>query len=144
MTKVLIYSRNLSPAEVDSLRHLLSKAGCNPARIEVIDLIEQPDDEADEEIIVCLLTPDLVSDPELEQGLLRGIDGGRRVIAIWQEGAPQTGAPASVLKYCYSIVPWDTDRVRAVMRDDDFICFETATGQPLEMPEPERRVCPEK
>lgn len=142
MAKVHIYRRQ--QPDLVAIRDLLIAAGCSSDNIDAIDIINPPGEGSDEEVVVCLLTPDLLVDPELEQVLLRAIDGGRRVVGIWPQHADNSTVPPAIVKYCYSVVPWNVDRVGSVVHNDDSICFQTPKGEALDMPEDEHYVCPEK
>ena len=142
MPKLHIDARLLQDDDAEELRSLLVAADCDPDDVDLIRSIPEANDDADDEVIVCLLTPAMLSEARLESILLQAINGGRRVIGIWPKESGNLAAPPSVLKYCYSVVPWDADRLREVVRDDDCICFQTPEGEALEMPEPERRICP--
>lgn len=142
MPKFHIDGRALSEAEIDQVRAALVAAGCDSEDIDVIRTVTKPTEKSDDEVFVCILSPAFLADAQLESILLQAIDGGRRVIAVWPKGSANLATPPAVLKYCYSVVPWDQERLREVLAQDDCICFQTPAGDPLDMPEPERRICP--
>ena len=142
MAKIHIHRRNLSATDANNLRTLLVDAGCQNGEIDVIDHIDPPEEDSDQELVLTVLSPDVLTDPGLEASLLSTINGGRRAIGIWPKNSEQERIPAAVLKYCFSVVPWDSERIRAVVAGEDCICFETPHGEPLETPPEEHRVCP--
>ncbi|MHC2754939.1 hypothetical protein ACVIWV_010454, partial [Bradyrhizobium diazoefficiens] len=76
--------------------------------------------------MLILASPDACTDPELEADLTVTQRGGRRAICVWPKDAEgDTQPPEAMKKYAYSIVRFDTDRLRVVSADDDQLCFET-------------------
>lgn len=139
---VKILRPGLTASTAQALQRLIVASGVDPSDIELIEDLPEQTQYADDEVIICVLGPELLAEPSLEASFLRAIGSGRRIVAVWPYGGAPVELPASFLKYCYSVVPWDAERLRPVLVEEDHLCFETQDGEPLEMPEPERRECP--
>src|SRR5262245_29355368 len=99
--KIQICRDGISARDGDALRDLLRQAGCSYSEIEFVDSIKEPTEGTDDDIIICVLSPELLAEPALDEILLRAISGGHRVVGVWPKEAPTSDAPASLLKYCY-------------------------------------------
>jgi hypothetical protein len=141
MVKIEILGHGLTDEVKEKLIELLHSSGCEDRYIEVVQTIPDPDPDCDDEIVVVFATPDVCADPNLEGELTQAQNGGRRAICIWPEGSTTGEVPAAAAKYAYSIVPWDSHKLKKVVADDDFTCFETPTGEPLPTVETERNLC---
>jgi hypothetical protein len=125
-----------------AVTELAAEAGCSLEEIEVVSSIGGPVPGCDDEIVLVLMSPETCSDPLLEDELAKTPNGGRRAICIWPEkGAVPDEPPSAAKKYGYSIIPWDADKLCSVAADDDVLCFETPTGEPLPKVETERNLC---
>jgi hypothetical protein len=143
VTRFAIFGTQLTQAEIDALRALAAEAGCPGDKIAVVTSICDPDPNVDDEVILLLGTPSTCADPNLETDLARAANGARRVIWIWPESAGAAELPPSAAKYSYSTVSWNAEKLRAVVADDDVMCFETATGEPIPKVPTERNLCAE-
>jgi hypothetical protein len=144
MIKVHILRRDLSTTDAGALRALLIDAGCPSGQIDVVDHVGAPGENSDEEVVVTVLSSSVLTAPDLEVTLLNTLNGGRRTIGVWPKNCEQESLPPAVLKYCFSVVPWDPDRIRLVVTGEDYICFESPRGEPLETPSEEHRICPKQ
>jgi hypothetical protein len=144
MTRVKILRKKLNNDEIEKLKLLAVTAGYVHEEIELLDTISEPDVDCDDEVILVLASRDTCADPDLEKELAKTPNGGRRAVCVWPEGAEPSELPAAVMKYCYSIIPWNAEKLQAVAADDDIMCFESATGEPLPKVETERNLCVEE
>lgn len=142
MRRIRILGKWSNKAQAEAATGLAGAAGCLGEEIEVIESVAEPDAACDDEIILVVASPAACTDPNLEKELIAAQTGGRRVICIWAEGEEVDAEPPSAAKkYAYSIVPWDADKLRAVVADDDVVCFETPAGKPLPKVPTERNLC---
>lgn len=141
MAQITIYGKYLTQAEVTSLKDLAAAAGCNDGEIVVVDIIESPAVAAADPVVLILGTPATCSDPDLEANLKRAHKIAQRVIWVWPDGTAPTELPPAAAKYSYSYVPWDAGKLAAVTADDDFTCFETASGEKVVPVDTERNLC---
>jgi len=144
MARIQVYGPVLRKAESTDLLDLLQGAGCEPGSVKFIDHIPDPIEGAEDVVLIVMLTPEVISDRNLEQQLAKATNGGRRVVCIWPPEASNEPAPASVEKYSYSLVSWNPDRLRSVLSDDDVICFETPAGNARPTPTTDRHICAEE
>lgn len=143
MSRLRIHRCGLSPEEIQALLKLLESAGIDPEIVEFIDAVSEPDDGCDDEVILFLLSPGACGTEETDADVTKVPDGGRRAICVWPEDSPEESTPpTSAMKFAYSIVPWNPEKLRIVLNDDDVTCFETPSGKPLPVPETERLECP--
>lgn len=143
MAKYGVFGKNLTDSDIRAIEALVQAAGATPSEIEVLDTIGLPAPDADNDIILVLGTPGVCADPELEADFVKAANGPRRAIWIWPEGSDATTVPPAAEMYCYSYVPWDAEKLRAVAADDDVTCFETAAGAPIPKVPTERNLCVE-
>jgi hypothetical protein len=142
MRRIKILGKTLNDTETAALVDLAVEAGCSAAEIEVVATVGEPVPDCDDEIVLILMSPATCTDTGLEEEMAKTPNGGRRAICIWPlEGDLPTEPPPAVKKYGYSIIPWDAAKLSAVAADDDVLCFETSTGQPLPTVETERNLC---
>jgi hypothetical protein len=144
MTRIKILGKVLSDEEVAAVKALAEAAGCQVGQIEVVRSVGEPDPDCEDEIIFVLTTPDTCADPNLEQELAKTPNGGRRAICIWPKDSQPFELPPATTKYSYSIVPWNAEKLRVVVADDDITCFESPTGEPLPKVPTERNLCVEQ
>ena len=141
MTRMKIFGKRLTESEIDAVKALVDESGNLVDQIEVVTLIGEPDPDGEDEAILMLATPDTCSDPDLGKELEKSPNGGHRVIWIWTKDAETADMPAAANKYCYSVIPWNADRLRAVAADDDATCFEQPNGEPLPIVPTDRNLC---
>jgi hypothetical protein len=144
MSRIYILGTKLTDAEVERMKVLANQAGYDQGKIEVAASIGAPDPDGEDEVILMLATSATCADPNLEKELTKAQNGGRRVICIWPNNAVPSDLPDAAAKYCYSVIPWDADKVRAVAADDNVMYFETPTGEPRPKIETERNLCVEQ
>jgi hypothetical protein len=144
MTRFTIFGKLLTPAEISALKALLDQAGCPADEIAVVNAIDDPDPDVEDDVIVLLGTDATCADADLETNLARAANGARRAIWIWPTDAIAAELPAPAAKYSYSAVPWSAEKLRAVAADDDVTCFETPAGRPLPKVPTERNLCVER
>ena len=136
-----VFARKLTEAETETVAALAADAGCLADQIEVITLMGNPDPDNEDEVILLLGTPNTCADPDLETVFAQALKGGRRVIWIWPKEAETASLPAAAAKYSYSVIPWNSEKLRAVAADDDVMCFESPIGDPLPKVPTERNLC---
>jgi hypothetical protein len=142
MRKIKVLTSSVQPKEVAAIKKLAVDAGCLPEEITEIEAVGAPDSDLDDEIILVLLNAENCASEGLEAELKKIPNGGRRAICIWPEDAdPAATPPSGAGKYSYSIVPWHTEKLRAVAADDDIHCFENAAGNALPKPPMEHNLC---
>lgn len=143
MRRVKILTQALSADEIEKAKTLAAKAGFQPMEIEVSPLVGEPDPGCDDEIVLVLASSSVCADPNLEAELAAAQRGGRRAVCVWPEDADDapTEPSEAMKKYAYSIIRFDAERLRVVAADDDALCFEGPTGEPLPTPETERNLC---
>ena len=142
MRRIRILGKALTDGEVVAISHLAAQAGCSPEEIEVTASVGDPVPDCDDEILLVLMSPATCADEGLEAELAKTPNGGRRAICVWPaEGEVPAEPPNGAKKYGYSIIPWNADKLRAVVADDDVLCFETSAGNPLPKVETERNLC---
>ena len=101
-----------------------------------------PHPDCEDEIVLILASPETCADPALETDLAATQRGGRRAICVWpQDAAAGAQPPDAMNKYAYSIIRFDTERLRVVATEEDQHCFEAPNGQPLPKPKTERNLC---
>jgi hypothetical protein len=141
VTRVKIFGRKLTEAEVHAVKALADEAGCLADQIEVMASIGEPDPDGEDEVILMLATPDTCADADLEKDLARALNGGRRVIWIWPKEGEKAELPAAAAKYSYSAISWNAEKLRIVAAADDVMCFESPIGEPLPKVPTERNLC---
>lgn len=141
LTRVKIFARTLTEAEVEAVATLASDAGCPADQIEAITSMGNPSPDSEDEVILLLGTPNTCADPDLESEFAQALKGGRRVIWIWPKEAETTALPMAAEKYCYSVITWNTEKLRTVAADDDVMCFESPIGDPLPKVPTRRHLC---
>ena len=144
MTKISIYRSKSAPEDLKKLADLAHAAGHDPNSNEIVDQIGEPSENCEDEVILVLATSDNCKDPGFETALSRVPNGGRRAVCVWQEGAQEFELPTAAKNFAYSIVPWNPERLRVVLADDDIVCFESPTGAPLPKVPTERNLCVEE
>jgi hypothetical protein len=143
MNDVKIFGKSLSNEEVAALKALAIEAGCDPMEIDVVDSISGSDTDSDDEILLILATPATCSETDLEKEMAKAASGVCRTIWVWPKEAPIADVPEATKKYSYSMVPWDAQKLAAVIADDDVTCFELPTGQPMPKEKMEHNLCVE-
>lgn len=78
--------------------------------------------------LVIILTPELLAHEELERVLIEATSMGRRIICIWPDDENAVAAPVCVDKYSAAQVPWDGEKVKRALSDDEEPIYETAKG----------------
>ena len=142
MRRITILGRGLTHQEIEQIKRLAEDASMANDEIELVDVVGEPDLDCEDEIILIMASPQTCADPALEADLATTQRGGRRAICVWPENAGVGTQPTEAMKkYAYSIVRFDTERLRAVAGAEDQLCFETPDGQPLPKPETERNLC---
>ena len=141
MTRLKIYKRGLTPAELAELLDLLRAAGYVLEDVELVDGVGDPADDCEDDVFLILLTEPLCQDPAFEANLAKVPNGGRRAVCVWPQGGADRVLPSAVDKFSYSLIAWNPDRLRAVLVDDDEVCFETASGASRPAPDTERLEC---
>jgi hypothetical protein len=143
MRRIKILNRGLSVAQTKKLKALAAEAGFHTEEIVVVSSVGEPDPVCDDEIILIHASSSVCTDADLESELAAVQRGGRRAICIWPESADEAPAEPSdaMKKYAYSIIRFDAERLSVVAADDDELCFEAPTGEPLPVPETERNLC---
>jgi hypothetical protein len=106
--------------------------------------VGDPDSNVDDEVILVLGTAPICADAETEANLAKAANGARRAIWIWPQDSAAAELPPGAAKYSYSVIPWDSEKLRAVSADDDVTCFETPSGEPLPKVPTERNLCVEE
>lgn len=143
MPDIKIFGKNLTNQEIEALKALAAEAGCDHKKINVVESIEGPDTEGDDEVILILATPATCSQADLEKEMAKAASGVRRAVWVWPKEGPTADVPEATRKYSYSVVPWDAKKLAAVVADDDVTCFELPTGQPMPKVEMEHNLCVE-
>jgi len=144
MSRVKILGKSLKKEEVEALVALITEAGCDAERAEIVESIGEPEPDCLDELIFVLATPQTCADPTLEKEFAKVLNGGRRAIWIWPKEAATADIPEATKKYSYSIIPWSAKKLASVVADDDVTCFELPTGEPLPKVEMERNLCVEE
>lgn len=139
-----IFGSQLTNAEIEAIRALVIEADCTANNIDIISSIEDPSPDVDDEVILVLGTHGTCTDPDLEENLANVPNGGRRAIWIWPKDMVAAELPAAAAKYSYSVIPWNAEKLRVVVSDDDVLVFETPTGEPLPKVPTERNLCVEE
>jgi hypothetical protein len=143
MSEVKILVKTLTNHDVMELKALAAEAGCDLKNIEVVDSIGEPDPDSEDEVVLILATPATCSQADLEKEMAKAMNGARRAIWVWPKGAATAEVPEAAKKYSYSVVPWNAEKLAAVIADDDVICFELPTGQPMPKVKMEHNLCVE-
>jgi hypothetical protein len=143
MSEVKILGKILTNHDVMELKALAAEAGCDLKNIEVVDSIGEPDPDSEDEVVLILATPATCSQADLEKEMAKAMNGARRAIWVWPKGAATAEVPEAAKKYSYSVVPWNAEKLAAVIADDDVICFELPTGQPMPKVKMEHNLCVE-
>jgi len=141
MRRIKILKGGLSEEELAAMKALAAQAGFAIDEIEVIEAVGEPDDQCDDEIVLISATPAICASPDLEDALIATQRGSRRAVCVWPKDGEGVEPPPAATKYAYSIIRPHADTLRAVVADDDVLCFEKADGQPLPKPETERNLC---
>jgi hypothetical protein len=141
LTRIKIFARKLTEAETETVAVLAADAGCLADQIEVITSMGNPDPDSEDEVILLLGTPNTCADPDLENDLAQALKGNHRVIWIWPKDAETAALPGAAAKYSYSVIPWNAEKLSAVVADDDVLCFESPSGDPLPKVTTERNLC---
>jgi hypothetical protein len=142
VSKVHVFIEDLAQEEIEALILLLEAAGVLPDEIGVVDEVETPTDECQEDVFVFLLTPETIASAAAHEAISEVPNGGRRAICVWpKEASDELPPPPAVAKFSYSIVSWNAERLRAAIADDDTTCFEKPSGEPILPPETERNEC---
>lgn len=143
MAKITIYAKGLKGAELDAMKKLVEEEACD-GKPQAVQAIGAADPEADDEVVLVLGTPTVCADSKLEDNLKKAVSNGQRVIWVWPEGGGDSEPPVSAKKYCYSYLPWDADKLTAVVTGESVMYFETATGRTVKAPDTERNMCVEE
>ena len=141
MTSATILSEDLDPNDIEAVRSLLMQAGFDESCITVAETLAALDPDLDDGVVLVLGTPARCANSTLETQLAGVAAGLQRAIWLWPASPTATTVPAGVKKYCYSIVPWDVAKLRAVMADDDVTHFEQPDGVPMPKVDTERNLC---
>jgi hypothetical protein len=141
VSKVHVFIEGLAQEEIDALILLLEAAGVPADEIELVDEVETPTDECQEDVFVFLLTPETIASAAAQEAISKVPNGGRRAICVWPEDALDELPPPAAAKFSYSTVSWDAERLRVAIVDDDTTCFEKPSGEPIPPPETERNEC---
>lgn len=131
MTRFRILGKHLTRDEIEELELLVHEVSGAEDETIVVNSIDDPDPEFDNEVVIILGTPATCSSSDLDADLMKVANGARRAIWVWPEGTQTVDLPIPVRNYCYSIVPWDSGKLRTVVADDDVLRFETPAGIPL-------------
>lgn len=132
MKRFTIFGKLLTRAEIEAVKTLLDQAGCFADEIAVVNVVDDPDPDVDDEVILVLGTDATCADADMETNLAKAAaNGARRAIWIWPKDAKAVELPAGAAKYSYSVIPWSPEKLRAVAADDDVLCFETPAGAPI-------------
>jgi len=143
MTRFTLLAKQLTEVEIGALKELVADAGCSADKIAVVNAVGDPDPDIEDEVILVLGTAAASADAELESNLAKAANGAGRAIWVWPQDSTVSALPAAAGKYCYSVIPWSSDKLSAVSADDDVTCFETPSGEPLPKVPTERNVCVE-
>lgn len=143
MSGVKIFGKSLTNQEVAALKALAAEAGCDPKSLQVIDSIGEPDPDGDDEVVLILATPTTCVEAGLEKEMAKAANGARRAIWVWPKGATTGEVPEATKKYSYSVVPWNAEKLAAVVADDDVVCFELPSGQSMPKVKMEHNLCVE-
>lgn len=141
MSKVHVFIEGLAQGEVEALMLLLGAAGVPADEIVLVDEVEPPTDDCQEDVFVFLLTSETIASAAAQEAIPKVPDGGRRAICVWPEGAADELPPPAAAKFSYSTVSWNAERLRIAIADDDTTCFEKPSGEPIPPPETERNEC---
>ena len=141
LMRIKIFGRTLREADAGPVGALVTDAGCPAEQIEIITEMGEPDPDCEDEVVLLLGTPETCADPHLEKVLAQAVKGGLRVIWVWPKDAGTAALPAAAAKYSYSVIPWDAEKLRAVIADDDVMCFESPIGESLPKVLTERNLC---
>jgi hypothetical protein len=139
MAKLSIFGKGLQAAEIKALMSLLAQTNTCDGPVAVVQAIVAP--EADDAVVVILGTSALCSDAELETYLTPAAGSPQRAIWVWPEGVTKADPPTAAKKFCYSIVPWNAQKLGEVIAGDDHVCFEGPAGEPLPKVEMDRNLC---
>jgi hypothetical protein len=140
--KALIFGKYLTDEQKSDLLLLLIKSGFCDDEVEFVDDPNQPA-KFDDEVFIVELTEELLADPSFDAILLQALNGNqRRVVGLWPDGSAKLELPLAPVKYCYSIIRWSVEGCRRLFDDEGVVTFEGPDGDPIELPEPERRECP--
>jgi hypothetical protein len=141
MAKATIFGRGLNPLEIEELLSLLAEAGNCQGPVDVVEAITAADPSEDDAVILVLGNPGTCTDNELDANLAQVLKSTQRAIWVWPKNSAESNPPSAARKYCYSIVPWSAEKLRAAIADDDVTCFEKSSGVPLAKVETERNLC---
>jgi len=141
MTRIKILAGKLDKEEIEDLNELAEQAGYDRDEIDVEQAIGEPDEKCEDEVFLVAMTPALCGDETLDAQLAKLPNGGRRAIAIWPADQHAEDVPTGLRKYGYSIIPWDAQKLKRVLGDDDELCFEDSDGEELPRVETERNEC---
>lgn len=146
MRRVRILASEMPVEDLKAVSQLAMQAGFFADEIDVVKAVEAPVAHCDDEVMLVVLSPTICQRPGLEAELVKAHNGGtRRTIAVWPRDVGHEAVPPdAALKYCYSIVRWDADKLRAVAADDDVLCFETPSGERLPNAPMPRNCCVEE
>lgn len=140
MAQVSIYGRGLTPKELKALAALLDKTGVCDKNVEVVESIDEQTDGPDESFVIFLGVPATCADEALEENLICAHSSGQSAIWVWPAECDDAELPAVAKKYCYSIISWDPQKLKAAIAEDQ-PCFEYPQGIPLPPPKTERNIC---
>jgi hypothetical protein len=141
VSQVHIFTKDLTQDEVQALILLLGAAGVPADEIVLLDEVEPPTDDCQEDVFVFLLTPETIASAAAQEAISTVPNGGRRAICVWPEGAADELPPPAAAKFSYSTVSWNAEHLRTAIADDDTTCFEKPSGEPIPPPETERNEC---
>jgi hypothetical protein len=141
MAKATIFGRGLDSLEIEGLLSLLAETGSCEGPVDVTEAITAVGQEHEDAVILLLGTPGTCADNELEANLAQIPASMQRAIWVWPKNSTESNAPPAARKYCYSIVSWNANKLRAVVADDDVTCFEKPDGIPMPKVDTERNLC---
>jgi hypothetical protein len=144
VARLTIFGKHLTQAEIEALKALLDEASRPVDEIIIVDSVGDPDPDLDDEVVVVLGTAATCADADLDADLAKVANGPRRAIWVWPEGTEAAALPQPAAKYSYSIIRWDSGKLRDVVADDDITCFETPAGVPIPKVPTERNCVEEK
>jgi hypothetical protein len=143
VTTFALCSKGLTEQQLAALKELVDEASTKGDEVIVCNAITEVNPDVENEVVLMVGTAATCSDPDLEGSLAKAANGARRVIWIWPlEGNGET-LPAAAQKYAYSVITWDSRKLKEVAADDDVMRFEGPTGELLPPVPTERNVCVE-
>jgi hypothetical protein len=139
MAKISIFNKGLHASEINALKDLLKQTKLCDGPIDLVQTIVAP--TVGDAVVIILGSTALCSDPDLDGNLAPAAGSPQRAIWVWPQGSTAVVPPAAAKKFCFSIVPWNAQKLAEVVGGDDVVCFEGPTGKLLPKVEMDRNLC---